>query len=411
MQTFNLLCRWKLVLITGLLLFSAVLLQAQSFTDTNHAYWYKPNPPVRNQLLVRQKSPDSLQVLASVQLNGKRNPADYRILLHQRTQLDSAIGPAPVSMELIKKEGNRYLFGTDVAIQNPVTNTPNDFLLLEVQENEPQGESYWAVTPLASNLNFPPPPFYLKQLNDSLPLFRQFAKEGTPLEIIGTSPSYTYFFYDKAFEIASPPMSVTPGSSGLDVTATGTIRSDSVFRPSAEGLYFIQHDTTQLSGQGFRLVNPYFPEVGTIDDFAGPIRYLSTSEEWAQLENSKFSKKELDRFWLKVAQSEEQAKQIIKHYYQRVSQANTLFTNYKEGWKTDQGMIYILYGPPDVVNVKNDREEWIYRQTTDLPEIKFTFVRVKNPFTDRHFVLIRSKNYTKSHYQIVSKWRKGKNTL
>jgi hypothetical protein len=33
-----------------------------------------------------------------------------------------------------------------------------------------------------------------------------------------------------------------------------------------------------------------------------------------------------------------------------VRQANRLFTNYKEGWKTDTGMYYILYGRPSSVS-------------------------------------------------------------
>ena len=404
-------CKWKPALTTVLLLFSALFLQAQNFTDTNHAYWYQPNPPVKNQLFVWKKGSDSLQVMASVQINGTRNLNDFRILLYQRNQLDTIMGTSPLTMELIETNGNRHLLKADIPVRYEGANSPTQFLLLELKDVEQQTTSYWAIASLAEELSFPPPPFFLLPLNDSFPLFRQYIKENTALAIQGQAPWYTYFFYDKSFEIASPPMTASPASSGLDVTGTGTIHSDSLFLPSAEGLYFIQHDTSQLSGQGFRAVNPYFPEVGTLEDFAGPIRYLSTNDEWIQLEKSNFSKKELDRFWLKIAQTEERAKRIIKHYYQRVSQANTLFTNYKEGWKTDQGMIYILYGPPDVVNVKKDREEWIYRQTTDLPEIKFNFVRVKNPFTDRHFVLLRSKNYTKSHYQIVSKWRKGKNTL
>ena len=36
-------------------------------------------------------------------------------------------------------------------------------------------------------------------------------------------------------------------------------------------------------------------------------------------------------------------------YYRRVRFANEEFTQYKDGWKTDRGMIYILFGPPNQV--------------------------------------------------------------
>ena len=31
---------------------------------------------------------------------------------------------------------------------------------------------------------------------------------------------------------------------------------------------------------------------------------------------------------------------------EEIEEANKQFSNYKEGWKTDMGMMYILFGPP-----------------------------------------------------------------
>jgi hypothetical protein len=42
----------------------------------------------------------------------------------------------------------------------------------------------------------------------------------------------------------------------------------------------------------------------------------------------------------------DRARRIAALYYRRTAAANRLFSNYKAGWKTPRGMIYILFGPP-----------------------------------------------------------------
>ena len=45
--------------------------------------------------------------------------------------------------------------------------------------------------------------------------------------------------------------------------------------------------------------------------------------------------------------------ELMDEYYRRVSYANENFEGWKEGWETDRGMIYILFGPPDQVERTN----------------------------------------------------------
>ncbi|MCH7783138.1 GWxTD domain-containing protein [candidate division KSB1 bacterium] len=53
-------------------------------------------------------------------------------------------------------------------------------------------------------------------------------------------------------------------------------------------------------------------------------------------------------------------------YYRRVRFANEEFTQYKDGWKTDRGMIYILFGPPNQVfysdfsSFEKATQQWVY---------------------------------------------------
>lgn len=394
----------------GLMLISPGLLCGQDLKALNLSSLYRQDAEVKSRLHVWQSSPDSLQAMASLNLKGNKNLDNFRIYLYPCQELEAVAHiNRPIRMVHKSSQTNKFLFQANVAQNDSIR-----FLVLEVQDSLQPESSYWSLITLDEQYTYPPPPFYLLQRSDenTYPVFKSYVHEEEYLQIKGQTPSHFLFYYPEDFEPAPPPMSAPGGSSNtLTVEEVLQVSRDSLFNLTEEGLYFIQHDTTQLIGQSFRLSNRFFPEVGTLSDFAGPIRYLSTSEEWAQLEAADFSKKELDRFWLKVAQTEDRAKRIIRSYYKQVAQANELFTSYKEGWKTDQGMIYILYGNPDQVQMLADREVWIYHKTGDLPEIKFTFVRVKNPFTNRHLVLLRNKNYTRTHYKIVSQWRRGRKTL
>ncbi|MBN2780864.1 MAG: GWxTD domain-containing protein [Candidatus Marinimicrobia bacterium] len=44
-----------------------------------------------------------------------------------------------------------------------------------------------------------------------------------------------------------------------------------------------------------------------------------------------------------------ESNELMNEYYFRVQTANRRFSGHKEGWRSDQGMIYIIYGEPDAV--------------------------------------------------------------
>jgi hypothetical protein len=39
----------------------------------------------------------------------------------------------------------------------------------------------------------------------------------------------------------------------------------------------------------------------------------------------------------------------MEQYYARVEYANKHFSHFMEGWRTDMGMVYIMFGPPSNV--------------------------------------------------------------
>jgi GWxTD domain-containing protein len=216
--------------------------------------------------------------------------------------------------------------------------------------------------------------------------------------------------YRHDFEPANSPMNTSPR------TAARTLKTDSLFRINSneamkflkEGLYFIVRDTTDTYGLGIVVADKRFPKMTRPEQLIRPVMYMSQSQEIAELSNTKTQKKSLDRYWLTIANGNaEIAKNTIRNYYERVEEANRLFTTYKEGWKTDKGMVYIIMGTPDEVKHSKDRESWVYSQRANYTDINFTFNRRPNQFAEDHYELQRYVEYQAIWYSLVEAWRTG----
>jgi len=151
-----------------------------------------------------------------------------------------------------------------------------------------------------------------------------------------------------------------------------------------------------------------FPQITDYDQMIDPLRYISTSVEFKRLKDAKDKKKEVDAFWIKMAGSENKAKKMIKEYYRRVILANKEFSTYREGWKSDRGIIYIVYGKPTTIYKSLDREKWIYGEEHNLLSISFEFNRLNHLMGDNYFQMIRKEEYKSNWYRMVDSWRQGK---
>jgi hypothetical protein len=89
-----------------------------------------------------------------------------------------------------------------------------------------------------------------------------------------------------------------------------------------------------------------------------------------------------------------------------VEDANALFTSYKEGWKTDRGMIYTVMGPPVSMTKEADSETWIY-QSAGSEDLRFVFKKISNIFSNNHYELFRDKSYDRPWFLAIDRWRKG----
>jgi GWxTD domain-containing protein len=174
------------------------------------------------------------------------------------------------------------------------------------------------------------------------------------------------------------------------------------------GIYHFQLDTLNPEGLTFFFFDEDFPLLTSADNLLQSVRYLTTREEFSKISQSRDIKAAVDEFWLSKAGNRERARLLIKTYYGRVQTANRLFTSYLEGWKTDRGLVYVIFGTPNSVYKNSLTETWMYNQTSGQSTLSFTFEKKKNPFTDNDYMLRRNPWYDLPWFRAVEIWRDGR---
>ncbi|MFT6184492.1 MAG: GWxTD domain-containing protein [Flavobacteriales bacterium] len=157
------------------------------------------------------------------------------------------------------------------------------------------------------------------------------------------------------------------------------------------------------------VTNDYFPEVRMIDEMIQSLRYISSKREFERINATKANrKKELDKFWLDCGGSKERSRELIRIYYRRVEEANYYFSSYVEGWKSDRGLIHIVFGNPNRINHGADYETWTYGEENNLSSVTFNFRKVDNALSENHLVLERNPIFRTQWDRAITAWRNGR---
>lgn len=180
------------------------------------------------------------------------------------------------------------------------------------------------------------------------------------------------------------------------------------YQLSYRGLYFFQFDTSQETGLTLLNFGEDFPRIKTPAEMVPPLAYLTSSVEYNDIENATNQKLAVDNFWLGCADDMDRARELIRIYYNRVFFANYYFTSFKPGWKTDRGMIFIIYGPPQAIYVSAKQEKWLYYRKNYSSTVTFVFDNVLSPYAENNYILQRSESYDAHWRQAVESWRSGK---
>ncbi len=215
------------------------------------------------------------------------------------------------------------------------------------------------------------------------------------------------FHYSEEFQPADPPSGIRnlPPKS-LRPTRQFKVGNGERLPLDQTGLYFLQSDPSSNDGYSFRVEEAPYPSYNSLDDLKSCMIYISTREEWEKLEGGA-DKTEFDQIWLEAGGNENNARTAIRHYYRNVKLANSLFTSFKEGWKTDKGIIYTVFGAPKKVTLDYDKENWEYEINYGGKPLMFTFESRVNFFSPYHSTLERKKEYSGIWHSTIEKLRKG----
>jgi GWxTD domain-containing protein len=245
-------------------------------------------------------------------------------------------------------------------------------------------------------------------------IFQNYIPEGQQFRIIMDGPDQQALkvnYYQRDFPVARPPYAE-------DKEPVFNYKPDSVFvidvyngetdwlTLDKPGFYHFRKDTVSRDGLTLFCFHDGFPEITTAEQLRYPLRYITTRKEYDTLMESGNIKAAVDDFWLETARTPERAKLLFQKYYSNVEDANRYFTSYLEGWKTDRGLIYTIFGMPDYVFRGKEDEEWIYGEPQNRSSLRYTFVKVNNPFSSNDYMLLRSPTLKESWFVTVQSWRR-----
>lgn len=151
-----------------------------------------------------------------------------------------------------------------------------------------------------------------------------------------------------------------------------------------------------------------FPELVEAEELIAPLRYIASRSEFQKLTQAVHPKQSLDAFWLACSPSPETARSLLNTYYGRVEEANANFSGLVEGWKSDRGMVHIIFGVPQRIRRDAWNEYWIYGEEGTANALTFHFRRRRTVLDGNAFELQRSIQFRSVWDRGVSNWRNGR---
>jgi GWxTD domain-containing protein len=159
--------------------------------------------------------------------------------------------------------------------------------------------------------------------------------------------------------------------------------------------------------------NAAFPRILGYGRMIPPMEYLARADEWEQLRSSAATdgaRTRFDAFWGRYMSDKNRASQVIQAFFSRVEVANLRYSDSRQGWKSDRGMVYILLGDPLFIENNLESETWFYSYDEGRVERTFRFNRTfgdEKPRIIQTLILDRSFDYEPFWTRLVERWRKG----
>jgi len=381
----------------ALLVLLSFTASGQPLRDINYNFIYNPSEPIQLHIKVVKLNESWTGFFKLVLRDTTQDISQFVIQWDVRKDLSEKEG-APIKPESISKKVGKYTIDGTVSL--PVI-ADKQYLTAKVLNNSVKRA--WVFNELLdpkAAVNG-----YLTRAD--APVLEPYIKINNAVNVVSTDPQKIISYYNDNFPAAVPGFSEGMGrvAKAMTVDSTFSHSSDQPIAFTRTGLYLFQKDTISTEGFAFRVEEDY-PRLAKIESLADPLIYVCTKQEFDRIKTAKGDKKAFDRVILGITGDTERAKNFMRNYFRKVELANEFFTSYKEGWKTDRGMIYIIFGLPDQVFRFTDREVWSYKNNTY--KISFDFVKSSTLFDPDNFVLVRDKKFQETWYEVIDLWRNAR---
>lgn len=257
-----------------------------------------------------------------------------------------------------------------------------------------------------------PGPFLLYDASINIPYFDHYVNRGSQLrlgnvfksddtfkitKVSGNQPTPLPPFDDSARELLKSNIKDT----------TFNVRQNELFTFNQTGYYHIERSADPSQKIDFYVADDFYPYFGAYEDMMNPLIFLSTNVEYEAMRDAKDGRDAFENFVQETISSNERVgKDFIKYYYRRIRKAARLFTEDREGWKTDRGMVYLIFGDPLQVFRNETTELWVYTSTSG-GRLRFTFDILNEDGMKKHR-LLRGKRYREDWMTAVTQWRAGR---
>ncbi|MFZ1808164.1 MAG: GWxTD domain-containing protein [Cyclobacteriaceae bacterium] len=379
------------------LLFIHFVVGAQSLTNENLNHLYNPTDEVDFEWrMVKQN--EQMTIHYSLAISTKdSSPEMYHMQWEERDSYSQRNGKVIRVDSLLLSPGSTKTSAF-------VADLKNDPWMLLVTITKVTTSTIWTY-PFLIEKNYPVNGFI--KTGEQI-VFNPYIDLGKEYTIQGPSTASNLYVYrySQSFSSAFPPFSRnTAGADPILLPDSAfTISSGQNISFSQEGLYLVQSDTTSAEGFSFQARPATYPKYTRIQDLVDPLVFVSTQDEFTQLQQSNGDKVAFDKTIISITRDRDRAKRFMKSYYTRVELANKYFTSFKEGWKTDQGMTFIIFGLPDEIRKTSQNEIWYYKDS----RTKFVFIKKGSIYSPNYYTLMRDDRFTELWYNTIDLWRKSR---
>lgn len=383
--------KWTLII---LLLIHFASSAQQALTGLNFNYWYNPQNEVQLEIHL-VKAPDAMKVYYTIRATALVD--SYSITWERRDTYTQREGTEVEVSDQMQSIGTTEKRGE---LKFPIPDKP------------------WILVAKVSKPGLSVPYYFMKVIENNYPVIghvenkegivtKNYLTAGATYTLKGDSTKpYFVSYYNTDFPAASPPFAEKEGRVDrfLFHDSLFSLQHNKSFSLKRTGLYLFQKDTTSAEGFSFRVVTGAFPKFTKVEDLSKPLIYVSTPDEYNELQDAGNDKTKFDKVVLDITRDKERAKNFMRSYFRRVELANLYFSSYKEGWKTDRGIIYMIMGLPDEVTKNTGSETWFYKTY----RTRFTFVKSGSIYNPENYVMLRDDRFMEPWYTAIDLWRKSR---